>query len=293
MSRTTSIAPAAPSTLTKAAVLPTVTRTGSDTCVGELVRVRGVLRLFGNDGRVYELDADTRAVDQLDPGCLPTSAPTPAGRVAVIGAGLLGRCVAAALAEQGVDLLLCDTGRPDLRVLPGTSRPSAGEALGQWLAVTGRAGPDQVRVGEHWTRVDQFEAVSVAVVAGPQLVADRAVTTQLLRHGITHLTAVQHAWHAAVSSVTIPGRTACQCCRDLTLADVDPLWPLTVEALGSRAARPDLGLCAWSGQQVARSLAGHWAGLVASTQTEAFADGRTRRAHWPTHPDCPCQLGAA
>ncbi len=259
----------------------------------DVVRLGSVVRLLAQDGRVFQYEDDGPAVTAgagWEADLLPPDNSPPVLRVAIIGGGALARACAVALAEWGHQLWLCDTGEPDRHLHPHTHHTTGQAALAEWLTHTERCEPGQVQVGDHWTEISQFSQQDVVVVAGNQAVTDRAVTTHLLRHAIPHLTAVQHGTRAVISSVTLPGLTACQCCRDLALADGDPLWPQTVEVLAARRARVDLGLCSWAGQQVVQSVHRHFCGEPRSNQVEGFGDGSVRTSRWPLHPDCPCQL---
>lgn len=99
---------------------------------------------------------------------------------------------------------------------------------------------------------------------------DAAADPDAMALDIPHLAVTVAGASAVIGPLVIPGRTSCLRCRDLHLADADPVWPRVAVQWSSRKPGP-----------VAAGL-GHLAGAWAALQALAVVDGGASISHLPT-----------
>jgi hypothetical protein len=219
----------------------------------------------------------------------PVDAARPPPRIRLVGAGAVGRQLAALLVDSGVGALYVFDDQPsDPGPLASQSLGSRGQALCAQLV---NRGPAAVVSVSHWSK-PEAPAVDLTVVAADAPEVDRLVTDHLLRTDQPHLIIRGHGLGVCVGPLVQPGRTSCLRCADLARRDADPQWPTVLNQLTR------------IGQTAPPALVS-WAAAVAAVQSLAFLGGATpettgatlemgtmdyamRWRSWPAHPECGC-----
>lgn len=225
--------------------------------------------------------------------------------VAIHGLSGSGSVAAWQLAVAGLGaLVLVDTGTvPPVPVATGGSPVDRPRPRRSWLR-------DELHEVAPWTRVrlgpttsPVDAAVLIADAAEGSWVVDRAVAAAYLRCGVPHLVASVRGTTAELGPFVLPGASACLRCSDLSRAEADPVWPLTLSQPWTTMPPPGAGIPAADG--TLRSLVGVWAaaevfgciqGLPVATAgaTLQITCGRPPQLRqWRVHPACGCDWGEA
>jgi hypothetical protein len=218
-------------------------------------------------------------------------------RVVLFGDPRFVAPLASVLAASGVHRLwVHSTGRARLaEVVP------AGLAVQDERRPRATAIADAVRAWAPEADLRPFPSGAVpdlAVVAGP-VGATAGRQPLLVRRARAQLALGVRDGTAVVGPLTVPGRTACLTCVELTRTDRDPGWPALAAQLASPPDHLDLPAdpCSVAGTLAAVGLAGgqileHLDGgrpASRSASLELLSGGAViRRRQWDPHPSCPC-----
>lgn len=213
-------------------------------------------------------------------------------RVAVVGAGKVGRALAASLLRAGVPgLWLFDPAPPPRQVWPDSRFASSGQALAASLRT--RRGVRAAALGS----LGELLAVpaDVVLVASTTVEPDRVLLDALVRAELPHLVLRCHREVARLGPLVLPGRAPCLGCHDLARAVDDPQWPQVLAHLCQVPAAPDVGLAdhlasravlevGWMARDLARRSA-----LEGRVEVVDLRFPGTRRAGFAHHPACTCR----
>lgn len=122
------------------------------------------------------------------------------------------------------------------------------------------------------------------------------LTAELTERAVPQLLVEVCEDRAVLGPLVVPGRTPCHRCRDLALADRDPLWPRTQAALAGDGAAPrsacDTTLAALAASNaVLHALAfldGHLPPSAGATCEFALPYALPERLAFAAHPACGC-----
>jgi hypothetical protein len=215
----------------------------------------------------------------------------------VHGGGRVGASVTTLLAASGVGWVSCqDAGTAEAAdVTPaglGTADVGTGRAVAVARAVH-RVAP------EVHTANDARRLPDLAVIAGRP---DPLLVARLIRDRVPHLVLYADEAIGVVGPLTLPGRSACARCIDLSKAARDPAWP-RILAQASGASRPPAATQACDTVLAATTAA--LAAAQALTFIDRAGDPATangtlelvlpewqwQRRAWPAHPACTCGAG--
>jgi len=213
-----------------------------------------------------------------------------AGRVVVVGGGLVAAETTLALAQAGVDVQISAPEPSPVSIDPLGFHTSAAASIRSWVGE--RAPSVRIDTAPHWTAITPGQT-SLVIIATATVQPDRAITDHLARHWMPHLVARAHHDMATVGPL-IDHSGPCLACLDLTQADHDAHWPATLAALTTRLAQPTALAAHWAGVQAALEatwfMQGAGTTLRASTiEIDATHAGVARR-RWHPHQDCACRL---
>jgi hypothetical protein len=215
----------------------------------------------------------------------------------VHGGGRVGASVTTLLAASGVGWVSCqDAGTAEAAdVTPaGLGVPDVGTGRAAAVArAVHRVAP------EVHTANDARRLPDLAVIAGRP---DPLLVARLMRDRVPHLVVCADEAIGVVGPLTLPGRSACPRCIDLSKAARDPAWP-RILAQASGVSRPPAATQACDTVLAATTAA------LAAAQALTFIDRagepatangtlelvlpewQWQRRAWPAHPACTC--GAA
>ncbi len=208
----------------------------------------------------------------------PTAPPAARLRIRLLGAGVLGRAVAVALADAGVgELILVDADPVDPLLYPrsGVATDQA-DALRAYLIghARGRSADPigartRVEVARHWTK-PEAPPPDLTVIATATAEPDRAIVGPRVR----------------------PGRSPCLGCLDQVRTDADRDWPALLAQLCRRPMPVEPLLAGWAAgtavTQLLTELNGGAPATLAGTFELTAADTEPRLRQWPMHPICGC-----
>lgn len=230
----------------------------------------------------------------------PIASGSTEGPVRVVGAGVLGRAVAAQLRAAGVPLELCDDTPADEDLYPhaplGATRAQALAA--EFARPDGPPGDDGLPTALRSAPAPRRDSPdALTVLACDTWEPDRVVTDALLREDRPHLLVRPFADGVVVGPLVVPGRSACVNCLDAARTATDPGWPALLALLTRRPARPPADLVTLAAvlavTQACGWREGRRAELVGATVTVLPPDRRLRIQRWPRHPACGCGGPAA
>jgi hypothetical protein len=218
---------------------------------------------------------------------LPISA-TPSSRVRLVGAGQLGRQVAALLVDSGLGELYIFDDEPPEPLHSSSALGSRGQALCSQLL--GR-GPGTITAVGHWSK-PEAPVMDLTVVAIDRPEVDRLLTEHLVRTDQPHLLVRSHGSGVVVGPLVIPGRTSCVRCADLARRDADPHWPTVLNQLTRVSQTAPPALVAWAAAvtvvQALSFLAGGTPETAGATLEIGSSDHAMRLRSWPAHAECGC-----
>lgn len=234
-------------------------------------------------------------------GLLAPSAPPAARlRIRLLGAGVLGRAVAVALADAGVgELIVVDADPVDPLLYPrsGVATDQA-DALRAYLIGRHRgrsADPigarTRVEVARHWTK-PEAPPPDLTVIATATAEPDRAIGSDYVRDDHPHLYVRPLLGGAVVGPLVRPGRSPCLGCLDQVRTDADRAWPALLAQLCRRPMPVEPLLAGWAAgtavTQLLTELNGGAPATLAGTFELTAADTEPRLRQWPMHPICGC-----
>ena len=219
--------------------------------------------------------------------------------VAVRGEGRLGVAIACLLAAAGVgwvdfDALgrvrAEDTGTGYLDTDVDMPRLAAGLAAIHRSVCTARTGPLPP------ARKPDLAVLTDLVAPAQSLVAP------LHAEGVPYLLARMRDGVGVVGPLTVPGRTSCPACMDLSRTDLDPTWPVLALQLADRPQPGALAATqAAAGFAAAQALVtldwwltGVGVPVLANVALEIdTVTGTVTSRPWEPHPDCRCGAAGA
>ena len=214
----------------------------------------------------------------------------PLGEVWLIGSGLLAAATALALTESGAQVCVSAPDCAPFSIDPMGYYASAAAAIKAW--VLERNPGAKLESAPHWTSITPSSA-RLVVIASLTVEPDRAVTDHLARQGVPYLVIRAHDGTAAVGPLVTHTGDACLACLDLTQADHDGRWPVTVRQMTTRLAAPSPLVATWAATQAALEatwfLRGDGMTLNGATVELDFERAGLARRRWGAHPDCGCQ----
>ena len=177
---------------------------------------------------------------QLDGG-MSTVSGRQRSSVGIVGGGRVGGAIATLLAASGIGQVVVDD--------PLTCRPADCGPAGAAIADTGSTRAQAVHAAIHRvsrsTRTTALKAArhyDVVVLARAGSL-DPAVTDELVRSGLPHVSVVLREVTAIVGPFVLPGSTSCLRCLDLHRRDRDASWPLIAAQLAADGVRAGVGAC--------------------------------------------------
>jgi len=150
------------------------------------------------------------------------------------------------------------------------------------------------------TALSPYRAAPDLALVAPGERPPTELLAELTERAIPHLVVEVCEDRAVLGPLVVPGRTPCRRCRDLALADRDPLWPRTAAGLAGDAAtsRPacDTTLAALAANHaVLHALAfldGQTPPSIGATWEFALPYALPERRALAEHPSCGCMLGS-
>lgn len=250
-----------------------------------------LVQVEGHDRVVYPGGLTSERLRTEGVAATASSPRIPVPDIALVGAGRLGRRVAAALLNlHPRSLALVDDSAPNPDLYPGIVSVTSAEALAHELddaTVTSHSLAELLAQPWKWWAV---------VVATDQVEPERGLADILTRAGVMQLFCRVHSGCATVGPLVVPGGSGCLHCLDLTVSGRDPLWaPTLLELI---RARPGMDPVAadWAAAQVGVELSWYLRSGEAST-----VDGLVRMSgacpgvehvQLHPHPECHCQTFA-
>jgi hypothetical protein len=220
----------------------------------------------------------------------PAPQPAPTRAIRLLGAGRIGREIAALLAAaDGVDrLYVFDENVPDRDIYPAAGvLPTRSAALTSQLADTA---PGVLQAVSHWTKPHRPVDLTILAPDGPEV--DRAITDHLVRGDEPHLLVRTLGRSACVGPLVLPGRTSCLQCHDLARRDSDPQWPMVLDQLCRIELPTSAVVATWAAAtataQALAYLNGEPAELESCTYELGEPEYAIRLRAWPAHPACGC-----
>lgn len=203
-----------------------------------------------------------------------------AGRVRLVGCGVLARSVAMKLALAGV-------GR--IYVASGDDRDDAAAVLCGRLK--GEGPSSSLQPVRHWTK-PEHPPPDLTVIALDVAEPGRTISDWLTRAGHPHLFVRPLLGGAVVGPMVHPGRTPCIGCLDHVRRDADPEWPRLLDQLGRRPMPMAPVMAEWAGVTTAIHVGAALCGrdpVTAGATVEILPDDfEARVRQWPMHPSCRC-----
>lgn len=215
--------------------------------------------------------------------------------VGIVGGGRVGGAVATLLAASGIGHVVVDD--------PSTCRPAdcgpAGSAVTDTGVTRGQAAHAAVHRVSQSTRTAPhdpprpYDLVVLACV-GP---IEPAVTDDLVRSGVPHVSVVVREATAVIGPFVVPGSTSCLRCLDLHRCDRDAAWPLIAAQLAADGLRTGVAACdvalatlaaSVCALQVLEFVDGGQPTTHDATLEISLPDWRIRRRSWCAHPACGC-----
>lgn len=231
---------------------------------------------------------------QLDGG-MSTVSGRQRSSVGIVGGGRVGGAIATLLAASGIGQVVVDD--------PLTCRPADCGPAGAAIADTGSTRAQAVHAAIHRvsqsTRTTALKAArhyDVVVLARAGSL-DPAVTDELVRSGLPHVSVVLREVTAIVGPFVLPGSTSCLRCLDLHRRDRDASWPLIAAQLAADGVRAGVGACDVALATLAASVCvlqvlqfidGGRPATHDATLEISLPDWRIRRRSWCPHPACGC-----
>lgn len=216
-------------------------------------------------------------------------------RVRMVGAGVLGRAVATALAAGGVGTLyLVDPAPVDPNLYPGSGL--AATQAGALRQVLGTQTGNSTVVLNHWSKPDGVPC-ALTVVAADTPEPDRVIADDLVRSDQPHLVVSPVAGGVVLGPLVVPGHSPCLRCLDLIRRDADPSWPTLLRQLSRTSCAVEPAIAAWVGTTAAvhvlAFLRGHAPESYGATLQLTPPSYRVERRVWRAHPSCGCSWGVA
>lgn len=205
-------------------------------------------------------------------------------RVRLYGLGAVGIRIARGLLRLGVTELTVVDLAPHRDPLADPIRTILGPGPCPWPDAT------RLRLASHWFFDDRPD---LAIVAGPGVEPDRAILALLSSAAVPTLMVSAHLGAARVGPLNLLGVQGCWRCRDLWLAEADPLWPEVVAVLATRLAAPKGSVAAWAADLALLEMSAfHDHGtceLIGQTICWDDVVPGLHMVDYIPHPACPCR----